>query len=327
MSLIETLSTNLYQEIPIKVSVYTAENKAQWDKFVTQSKNGTFLFYRDYMEYHSNRFFDHSLLFWQNEALVGLMPANLESHVLNSHGGLTFGGVIAGFEMTQSLMLQIFQSLLEHCRSQGIKQVIYKPIPYIYHLVPSDEDLYALHINNAHLIGRSISSTIYLPEKQPLDSRRKESLRKARKHCLTVKRSYDLATFMSLAEFVLVQKHGVHPVHTLEELATLMVSFPDNIKLFGAYRGDEMVAGIIIYETQNVAHGQYAANSNVGRTMGAQDIIEDYLISTYYKDKKYYDFGVSTLKLGRELNDGLLIRKEGFGASAVNYDFFEIVLL
>jgi hypothetical protein len=125
---------------------------------------------------------------------------------------------------------------------------------------------------------------------------------------------------------MLMQKHGVRPVHTVEELASLMAAFPNSIKLFGAYQGDTMIAGIVIYESENVAHGQYAANSDTGRSMGAQDIIEDYLITTYYKDKKYFDFGVSSLKLGRELNEGLLIRKEGFGASAVNYDFYEILL-
>ena len=125
---------------------------------------------------------------------------------------------------------------------------------------------------------------------------------------------------------MLMEKHGVRPVHTVEELAPLMYRFPENIKLFVSTLHNEMVAGIIIYESQNVAHGQYAANSEVGRGIGAQDIIEDYLINRYYKDKKYFDFGISTTKLGRELNQGLLGRKEGFGASSINYDFYEILI-
>ena len=123
-----------------------------------------------------------------------------------------------------------------------------------------------------------------------------------------------------------MEKHGVRPVHTVEELAPLMYRFSDNIKLFVSTLHNEMVAGIIIYESQNVAHGQYAANSEVGRGIGAQDIIEDCLINRYYKDKKYFDFGISTTKLGMELNQGLLSRKEGFGASSVNYDFYEILI-
>jgi hypothetical protein len=223
-------------------------------------------------------------------------------------------------------MLEIFNCIVEHAKDEGIKQVIYKVIPHIYHSVPADEDLYALFRQGGRLIGRNISSAVYLPNHSPFDSRRRESLRKARKNGLAVKRSYDLKSYMALAEYMLLEKHGVRPVHTAEELAPLMTRFPDNIKLFVSTLNGEMAAGIIMYESQNVAHGQYAANSEVGRGIGAQDIIEDYLINNYYKDKKYYDFGISTTKLGKELNEGLLSRKEGFSASAVNYDFYEILI-
>jgi predicted nucleic acid-binding protein len=326
MSTLEPLTKCFNENKTLSVSVYKPENKNLWDGFVSCAKNGVFLFFRDYMEYHSDRFQDHSLLFFKDGQLVGLLPANLDHHALHSHAGLTFGGVISGYDMTQFLMLEIFEKIVEHCKKEGITQVIYKAIPYIYHSVPADEDLYALFRNNAKLIARNVSSTIFMLEKRPFDGRRKESLRKAKKNNLFVKRSYDLKSFMDLAEYVLMEKHGVRPVHTIEELAPLMSRFPDNIKLFVSCKQDVMLAGIVMYESANVAHGQYAANSAIGRSIGAQDIIEDYLINEYYKDKKYFDFGISTLKLGKELNEGLLTRKEGFGASAVTYDFYELIL-
>lgn len=310
----------------LSVLQYKSELKQQWDSFVSEAKNGVFLFYRDYMEYHSNRFIDHSLLFFKDNRVVAVMPANLESHTLHSHAGLTFGGIISGFDMTQELMLEIFEGLVRHCKELGIQQVIYKTIPYIYHAVPAEEDLYALFKNSARLIGRSVSSTVPLPEKLQFDAKRKESLRKARKNGLVVRQSNDLKSFMLLAENVLMKKHGAKPVHTVAELEPLMKRFPQNIKLFVSYRNSEMVAGIIIYESKNVAHGQYASSSDIGRKIGAQDKIEDYLINEYYRNKKFYDFGTSTLKLGKELNVGLLERKEGFGASAVNYDVYELIL-
>ena len=316
----------LQKETELTVTLYKSEYRQLWDNFVECSKNGVFLFKRDYMEYHSSRFIDHSLMFFSDEKLVGVMPANLEGHTLHSHAGLTFGGVISGYDMTQQLMLEVFDQLIVHAQEQGISQIIYKTIPYIYHSAPADEDLYALFRHNAHLIARSVSSAVYLPQRLPFDSRRKESLRKARKNGLEVKRSYDLKPFMELAKYVLMEKHGVRPVHTVEELEPLMQRFPENIKLFVSTRGGKLLAGIIMYESANVAHGQYAANSEEGRSVGAQDIIEDYLINQYYVGKKYYDFGISTTKLGRELNEGLLSRKEGFGASAVNYDFYELII-
>ncbi len=82
----------------IDLVTYAPEYKILWDNFVSTSKNGVFLFYRDYMEYHSDRFLDHSLLFFKNGKLIGLMPANANKDVLNSHEGLTFGGIISDNE-------------------------------------------------------------------------------------------------------------------------------------------------------------------------------------------------------------------------------------
>ena len=49
--------------MPIDIVKYNHNMKAEWDAFVKTSKNGTFLFMRDYMEYHNDRFIDYSLLF------------------------------------------------------------------------------------------------------------------------------------------------------------------------------------------------------------------------------------------------------------------------
>jgi hypothetical protein len=84
-----------------------------------------------------------------------------------------------------------------------------------------------------------------------------------------------------------------------------------------------------MYENKQVAHAQYAANSDEGWEIGAEDIIFDYLIKEYYKDRKYFDFGISNEKIrqvlfGQILNNGLLNYKEGFGASSVMYDAYSI---
>lgn len=44
----------------LQIRKYTPADKAQWDKFVETSRNGTFLFRRDFMDYHADRFADHS---------------------------------------------------------------------------------------------------------------------------------------------------------------------------------------------------------------------------------------------------------------------------
>lgn len=306
--------------------LYSPEYRSMWDNFVSTAKNSVFLFYRDYMEYHSDRFTDHSLLFFNKGRLVALLPANISSGNLYCHGGLTFGAFISDYAMKTPLMLNMFQILIEHCRAQGLKEIMYKPIPYIYQTVPADEDLYALFVYNAKLVARNVSSCISISAAKKFDRSRNDNIRKAKRNNLQVKESLDFETFMKIEEETLVERHAVKPVHTAEEMTLLAGRFPDSIKLFGSFKGDLMLAGIIMYESKNVAHMQYAANSKEGWNLGAQDIIEDYIINEYYKGKRYFDFGISTENRGQILNLGLIKRKEDFGASAVVYDSYQIVL-
>jgi hypothetical protein len=308
----------------VVVSRYTPEHKTLWDKFVSNSKNGVFLFYRDYMEYHSNRFKDNSLLFFKNGKVVGLFPANINNVTLHSHAGLTFGGIISSFDMTTALMMEVFENLVSYCREQGIRKILYKAIPQIYHLIPAEEDLYALFRYNAKLKYRAVSSSIYLLRKMKYEYNRKRVIEKANKNGLVVKRSFDFNCFMKIVEKGLMEHHGVKPVHTAEEIRLLAERFPDNIKLFSSFKNEVMLAGVTIYESANVAHSQYGANSNEGRLVGGEDVIFDYLINDYYKDKKYFDFGTSTEKFGQVLNYGLMKYKEGFGSRAVVYDCYQL---
>jgi hypothetical protein len=314
----------------IRKSVYTekydSDYRPLWDSFVKSAKNGVFLFNRNYMEYHLDRFQDHSLLFFKDNRPVAVMPANLSGKTLSSHGGLTFGGIVSCSDMKIDLMLDIFGALKSHCRNQGINEIIYKTVPYIYQTAPADEDLYALFSHNARLIARNASSCITLPAVKKFEGSRKDNLRKARKNGLLVRRSLDFASFMNIAQETLKERHAVKPVHSTEEIELLARRFPENIKLFGSYIGGRMLAGLVIYESPNVAHVQYAANSVEGWNVGAQDIIEDYLIHGYYKNKKFFDFGISTESFGKVLNLGLIRRKESFGASAVMYDIYRLVI-
>ena len=83
----------MYKKI-INIERYTAEKAAEWDEFVAKSKNGTFLFDRNYMDYHADRFADFSLMFYNDKhKLCALLPANIDDGTLYSHQGLTYGGL------------------------------------------------------------------------------------------------------------------------------------------------------------------------------------------------------------------------------------------
>ena len=308
----------------IKIVRYQEEHKKLWDEFITRSKNGTFLFYRDYMEYHADRFNDHSFLFFNDNRLIAILPANSKDSILYSHSGLIFGGVLSDREMKTPLMIEVFAELKEHLKREGIVKIIYKAIPYIYHDVPAGEDLYALFINNARLIRRDVASAIFMAEKNGFSKGRKWSVKKSKQTGMEVKINNKFEDFIAIEEAHLYNKYGVKPVHSSEEIKLLAQRFPENIKLFAAYKNKCMLGGVIVYESENVAHTQYIAATDEGKNLGATDVVLDFLINKYYMSKKYFDFGISTEDEGRYLNKGLIANKEGFGARAVVYDTYEL---
>lgn len=309
----------------LKVIEYTSNYKNLWDGFVTEAKNGCFMFLRDYMGYHSDRFQDNSLLFFdEQDKLVALLPANIRNNALFSHGGLTYGGIISNARMTTPLMIEVFDTLKEYCLKKQIEQLRYKIVPHIYHNIPAEEELYALFINNASLVRRDVSTSIYLPERIKLSKGKKYNISKARKHGLKVEQEWDFKTFMGIETSLLQEKYGVAPTHTTEEIFNLAFRFPDNIKLFAAYLGHQMVSGVIVYESRNVVHTQYIASSDIGKEVGGVDLIIEHLLNNEYKDKRFFDFGISTEQEGRYLNTGLISQKEMFGGRATVYDTYDL---
>jgi Acetyltransferase (GNAT) domain len=310
----------------ISVVGYQKGHKQSWNEFVGKSKNGVFLFNRDYMEYHADRFSDYSLMFFDDERLIAIIPANRVGETVVSHGGLTFGGVISDTRMRTGLMLRVFNALRDYLRVEEVARLIYKAVPHIYHSAPSGEDLYALFRNEGRLVRRELSSTIGQRERVKPTKGRKWSYKQSLAHGLEVRQTEDFESFMTIESELLRSKYGLRPVHTAAEMRLLAGRFPNNIQLFAAYKEEAMLAGVVTYVSQNVAHAQYIAASAEGKRLGALDRVLNFLINEYYTAKPYFDFGISTEKGGLYLNDGLLENKESFGARAVVYDCYELMV-
>ena len=304
---------------------YTASRQREWDAFVGGAKNATFLFARGYMDYHRDRFTDHSLMVFHGHRLVALLPANLAAGgPLISHEGLTYGGLVVGRAATLCTVLAGFYAILRYLNRQQIPTLFYKRIPAFYNTIPDDEVAYALFLLDAQLYRRDCATVIPQFDWLPLTADRRRQIRKAASHGVRVVRE---TTFRPFWEKMLVPqlacRYGVKPVHTLEEITFLAARFPENIKQFSAYCGDEIVAGSTIYETSTVAHAQYGAVTEKGRRIGAHACLFGWLIAQY-RDKRFFDFGISNENEGRALNHGLLNWKEGFGGRCYAHDFYEI---
>jgi hypothetical protein len=307
----------------MRVEPYGSQHKRIWDDMIADSRNGVFLFFRDYMEYHSDRFQDASLLFFDEHNLLAVLPANRNGNQVISHGGLTFGGVISRYNLGASAMLELFDVLRGWLREQGVSTLQYKPVPHIYHRMPAEEDLYALFRSGARLVRRDLSSTLDMTCRSPMQHGRQGQLKRG-KRTFVVRESRDYGSFMDLVSSVVTTKYNVRPTHTKQGMELLSGRFPRNIHLFGAYRGEQLCAGVLIYESTNVAHVRYIAGAEEAKREGAMECIFDELVARRYASIRYFDWGISTEQAGRWLNPGLVQNKESYGARAVVYDLYEL---
>lgn len=297
----------------------------KWNNFVANSKNATFLFHRDFMDYHQDRFNDNSLLIFKNEKLVAVLPANKKEDTLYSHQGLSYGGLIFQKNINFKDAFQSFKELLKFCKVGGIKSINLKLLPKIYHEYPSDEMDYFLFLIHSELIRRDVSSTIDNSSKIKIQSNRIEGKRKAERQGLIVKEEANFNGFWNEILIPNLQdRHQSKPVHSLKEIELLQSNFPKNIRQFNVYKDSKIVAGTTIFETKKVAHVQYISANFDKQKLGSLDFLFEHLINSVFKEKKYFDFGISNENNGYNINEGLLFWKEGFGARSIVHDFYKI---
>ena len=308
------------------VRKYQSTDYSTWNEFVANAKNATFLFHRDFMEYHSDRFQDFSLLiFDENQNLKATLPANRLEDVVYSHQGLTYGGLILNEKTKLQEVIEITFNLLHFLNENGISTLNLKQLPSFYAKFPSEEMEYLSFIINAKLVRRDSLSVLDLRTHYKFSKDRKQAINRGVKNELIVKEESSFELFWNEILIPnLKQKHQAKPVHTIDEISFLKSKFPNNIRQFNVYKEDKIVAGTTIFESENVAHSQYISGNSNKNELGSLDFLHNYLISNVFKEKDFFDFGISNENQGKNINQGLLSWKEGFGSRTIVQNFYEI---
>lgn len=307
------------------VKQYQKNDFENWNAFIGQAKNATFLFHRDFVEYHNDRFEDYSLIVLDGEKWVAVLPANVVGNSVFSHQGLTYGGLVYTEKLKLVSVIEIFKSVLLFLNENKIVKLHLKLIPSIYNQKPAEELNYALFLTEAQLIRRDTLAVIDFSQQNSLSKLRKRSIQKGISNDFSIKEVNDFEEFWDEILIPnLEQKHQAKPVHSLEEITKLKVLFPKNIRQFNVYENGVIIAGTTIFESENVAHCQYISGREDKNELGGLDVLFQHLISDIFKHKRFFDFGISNENQGRKLNNGLSYWKESFGASTIVQDFYEV---
>jgi hypothetical protein len=302
--------------LEVEILRYSDSLKSAWDAFIPITKNRSFLFLRDYMDYHQDRFHDHSLLFLVNGALKACLPANVAGRILHSHQGLTFGGLLMHRDVRLNDVLAIVAALRRRLASDGLEALIYRPMPHPYHEVPAGEDIVALHANHVAVVDVRATLCVRAGEIERLSQNRRRDLRSDRQGETVIRRSDDFPTFMRQCTAYLARRHGGRPVHSEQEIALLASRFPDNIKLFVIEGAAGMLAGVILYRHGNCTKAQYIAMGTGPVRNGALTKLLVHILSAVLPAGSWFDFGHSYDPADR-LNHGVHRFKESLGARTV----------
>jgi hypothetical protein len=308
-----------------RTSDYCPERAEAWDAFVRTARNGVFLFERGYLGYHADRFKEASLMLWRGDELRAVLPAHHVGSDIVSHGGLSFGGLVLHPGTGAQETLNLSEQLIDAMRERGARRLIYKPVPHIFHRQPTEDDLYALHRLGARTTRIDLSTTIDLARRPAFAKGRRHALSKARRAGIVVRSTNELAAYWALLSGVLGERHGTQPTHTLSEITLLAQRFAQ-IRFFGAYADEDLLAGAVVYRYDGVLHTQYLAASVAGREAGALDAVIAHLIEEASDGCRWLSFGISTTDQGRELNAGLAAQKEMFGGRGTVLQTLELEL-
>jgi hypothetical protein len=309
-----------------KVIKYTSEHFEKWNNFVAKAKNATFLFRRDFMDYHADRFQDFSLLILdEKDNLKAILPANISANKVFSHQGLTYGGIVIDASLKTDKFISIYIETLRFLNENNIETIDFKLIPSFYCSQPSEEIKYALFLSEAKLTRRDALVTIDLQSQFKIDSNRVEGVKRAEKLGLEIQKEIDFTSFWNLVLIPNLElKHEAKPVHTLEEIQNLKNKFPENILQYNVYQNNKIIAGTTLFLDKKAVHVQYISAIGDKNQHGALDYVFYHLITKEFANYSFFDFGISNENQGKNINKGLQYWKETFGARTYCQDFYEV---
>lgn len=307
------------------VKKYNSSDFALWNDFVAEAKNATFLFHRDFMEYHSDRFEDFSLLVFEDEKLRAILPANKRENAVYSHQGLTYGGLVFLSKLKAEKAEVILDEILFFLKENKIETFYYKPIPGFYFSEGNAVIDFFLLKRGAVLERKEMNLAVNLSAPLKISKSKMKHFRRIENLDLDIVEEENFDPFWEkVLEPRLLEKFNTKPVHSKEEITLLKTKFPLSIKQFSAYKDDEIIAGITIFETKNVIKSQYGATSKTGEEFRALDFLFINLIHKYKrKGKQFFDMGIVNSDT-EDYNAGLLKQKEELGCSVYSQDFYKI---
>lgn len=301
----------------ISVRRYRPECEVEWNEFLLNARNRSFLFNRSYMDYHKDRFADHSLMILRGDQLIGVLPVNEIDSELFSHNGLTFGGLIVHDNFRLEHAFETFEAIIRYGRGAGLRRLTYRPAPHCYCKPATEEDLVAICRLGGSVIDVKPMSVLHPQAVAEVRVSRPTEIRRAERQGILIATDYDWDGFIRICSETLAHRHGAQPVHSGAEMAMLAARFPDNIQLIGARQRGVLIGGLIVYENRCCDRLQYIGVVEEQRRNGVLSALQCHAVERASKRQTWLDFGPSVDPATDTVNFGMTFAKESYGARTI----------
>lgn len=318
---------------------YSDELKQQWDEFILNSLNGTFLQTRRFLSYHpKGRFIDNSYIIYNHKNQISaLLPACViqdgNKKILSSHSGSTYGGIIINKKSyLVKDVLEIIETIDEFATSEGFSEIRLKITPSIFCLENNDMLAFCLTYMGYE---RHYDLNLYVDFSDYKDNilsnftqgkrTNVNNCHKANVQLVKLEKREDIETWYSILCETL-EKYDRKPVHSLDEIMLLKDQvLPNECEVYGLYLDGKMIAGSLMFyfENSKVAHTQYLSALHEYDKLSPMTFMY-YAMIDLAKNKGYkkVSFGIATEDMGQYLNTGLIFSKECYGAKYSLNDTF-----
>jgi hypothetical protein len=308
----------------LRIAPYEPGWADRWDAFSADANNATIFHSQNFLAYHGQAKagrFAH-LLFLRGDNPAAVMPLGVDAAAgeAQSPWGASFGGPVLPRQTSYAEADEVAEAFLTYARAQGWRRVRITPAPAVYHAVPDAYLEFALLKRGFRLAKRELCQGVSLVPagEDPLagyDYACRKAIRKAGREGVEVRPTEDIELFHAiLAESR--ARLGAVPTHTAAELANLRERIGKAFVLFGAYRGDELLGGLLGFSANaRVFLNFYTCSRAESREIRVDNLLNHAALG-WARDNgfKYYDFGTSSLDM-RE-NEGLIRFKAGFGGGS-----------
>ena len=320
----------------IDVILYNENEHGFWDDFVRQANNGTIFHERKFINYHpKGRFKDHSLIFMEKGKPVALFPAvefkDGSKRILYSHRGSSYGGIVQPLNQGVEKNVKIVKALGEYAKDQSFDSIIMTLPPDIYNHQLNNYLEFACFREGYTYLKREITSVLKLEDDidknlAKFKSTHRTAYRRGEKMGVKVRETDDYKAFYAILKNNLKIRHSVEPTHTLNELLALKKLYPEQIRLYGAYLEETMIAGIVMFDANELVTLAFyiSHDEDYQEYRGVNVLFKDVIADSIKRGFHYLDYGIFTVNM--EPNYGLARFKESFGSGGVFRDTIQLTI-